>query len=122
MVTVTGYVTDEQVSYEIQHSQIATLFYEDGLTLRRGSFLAFLAHGTPIVTSLGDEESNQLFNGHKGVSMCLNENAMIEAIKKYSELSIQEKEEIRKDAIELSRNFEWKNIAKGFLRDYGVAD
>lgn len=122
VITVTGYVTDEQVSYEIQHSQIATLFYEDGLTLRRGSFLAFLAHGTPIVTSLGDEESNQLFNGHKGVSMCLNENAMIEAIKKYSELSIKEKEEIRKDAIELSRNFEWKNIAKGFLRDYGVAE
>lgn len=121
-VEVTGYVTDEQVSYEIQHSQIATLFYEDGLTLRRGSFLAFLAHGTPIVTSLGDEESDQLFNGHKGVSMCSDEKEMIEAIKQYSILSIREKEEIRKDAIELSENFDWKNIAKGFLRDYGVME
>jgi len=121
-VIVTGYVTDEQVSYEIQHSQIATLFYEDGLTLRRGSFLAFLAHGIPIVTSLGDAESTQLFNGYKGVAMCSDENAVIEAIRRYSELSIIDKEEIRKDAIELSRRFNWENIAKSFLRDYGEVE
>lgn len=120
IVKVTGYVSDEEVSKEIQHTQIATLFYEDGLTLRRGSFLAYLAHGIPIVTSIGDEEANELFEGHEGVRMTDSEDAVVEAIVNYSKLSDDKKRAIHNDNIELSKFFDWSQIAKKFLEDYGV--
>lgn len=119
-VEVTGYISDEEVSVEIQKSQIATLLYEDGLTLRRGSFLAFLAHGIPIVTTMGDFESNELFFGHKGIKMCKDNDEMIKAIEGFSKLGFNEKREISCDNVQLSSNFEWDKIATKFLKDYGI--
>ena len=119
-IEVTGYVSDEEVSKEIQNTQIATLFYEDGLTLRRGSFLAYLAHGIPVVTSMGDEESIALFKNHDGVCMTKNDNEIVDKILEISKLDIEKRERIREDNINLSKNFDWKNIANVFLRDYGL--
>lgn len=119
VIEVTGYLSDEAVSSEIQNTQIATLLYEDGLTLRRGSFLAYLAHGVPIVTSWGDEEARELFEGHSGIRMVSSETEAISAIKEYSNISRDERAAIRDDNIELSKFFEWKRIAKTFLSDYG---
>lgn len=119
-IEVTGYVSDEEASYEIQHSQIATLLYEDGLTLRRGSFLAYLAHGIPIVTSVGDDEANKLFEGHSGIIMTKNDNEIINAVLRLSGIKNNEREVIRLDNIELSKCFDWKTIAEEFLKDYGI--
>lgn len=119
-VEVTGYLSDEEVSHEIQNSSMATLFYEDGLTLRRGSFLAYLAHGIPIVTSEGDEEAKELFTGHSGIAMTANDNEITSRIAKYSALSEDDRKAILDDNTELSRNFDWDTIAKGYLRDYGM--
>lgn len=119
-VEVTGYLSDEEVSHEIQNSSMATLFYEDGLTLRRGSFLAYLAHGIPIVTSEGDEEAKELFTGHSGIAMTANDNEIISVIAKYSALTAEDRMAIHDDNIDLSRNFDWDTIAKGYLRDYGL--
>lgn len=119
-VEVTGYVSDEDVSKEIQKCQIATVFYEDGLTLRRGSFLAFLAHGIPIVTSSGDDEAKEMFDNHIGIRMTNSDHKILDAIYEYSDLSKEEKERIRNDNIELSKNFDWKMIAAKMLKDYGM--
>ena len=73
-IEVTGYLSDEDVSREIKKSHMATLLYEDGLTLRRGSFLAYLSHGTPIITSEGDEEAQELFADHNGIAMTSTDN------------------------------------------------
>lgn len=118
-IEVTGYVSDEEVSKEIQNTQIATLFYEDGLTLRRGSFLAYLAHGIPIVTSIGDEEADELFAGHEGITMTESDDAAIDAIEKYSKLSDDNKRVIHNDNVQLSKFFDWAQIARIFLKDYG---
>lgn len=119
-VEVTGYLSDEEVSHEIQNSSMATLFYEDGLTLRRGSFLAYLAHGIPIVTSEGDEEATELFAGHSGIAMTANDNEIISGIAKYSALTAEDRMAIHDDNTELSHNFDWDTITKGYLRDYGL--
>lgn len=119
-IEVTGYVSDAEVSHEIQHSAIATLPYEDGLTLRRGSFLAYLSHGIPIVTTPGDAEANALFDGHPGVAMVGSDEAMLAAIEKFGAFTTDTRLEIHQDNIALSRNFDWKEIAETFLKDYRI--
>lgn len=119
-IEVTGYLSDEEVSYELQHSQIAVLLYEDGLTLRRGSFLAYLAHGIPIVTTEGDEEANELFAGHPGISMCSSDNSVIDSILKFSSISEDKLIAIHYDNTSLSNNFNWDGIAQQYLKNYGM--
>lgn len=119
-IEVTGYISDEEVSKEIQKSQIAMLFYEDGLTLRRGSFLAYLAHGIPIITSMGDDDAFDLFDGHKGIKMTETDQEVIDAIYEFANITLAQKKEIRDDDVMLSTHFDWSRIGKKFLEDYGV--
>ena len=120
VLEVTGFVTDEEVSKEIGKSSVATLFYEDGLTLRRGSFLAYLAHGIPIVTSLGDDETRELFEGARGICMASDDETAEEAVYRLAHLAMDDRKEIRNENIALSEYFDWKKIASGFLNDYGI--
>ena len=119
-IEVTGYLSDEDVSRKISKSNIAMLLYEDGLTLRRGSFLAYLAHGIPIVTTEGDEEARELFDGHTGIRMCSSDEDIVRSVSDYSHLSDDDRLRIHDDNINLSKNFDWDVIAKEYLKDYGV--
>lgn len=119
-VKITGFIPDEEVSREIQNTHVATLFYEDGLTLRRGSFLAYLAHGIPIVTSPGDEEAKELLKGHKGVFMAGGEEEWIAGILSFAAMDQSELAEIREDNRKVAGYFDWNKIADAFLRDYGL--
>lgn len=119
-IEVTGYISDEEVSKQISQSSVAILPYEDGLTLRRGSFLAYLAHGIPIVTSLGDDEANELFAGHKGISMVDTEMDFVDSVRKYCDIDDLERRTIYEDNKKLSSHFNWNNIAESFLKDYKI--
>jgi glycosyltransferase involved in cell wall biosynthesis len=47
----TGYLPDAEVSASLLAADVCVLPYEDGASYRRGSFMAALAHGLPIVTT-----------------------------------------------------------------------
>jgi glycosyltransferase involved in cell wall biosynthesis len=47
----TGYVSTDQVSAHLLAADACVLPYEDGASFRRGSLMAALAHGRPIVTT-----------------------------------------------------------------------
>jgi len=51
-VHITGYVPSEQVSAGLYAVDVCVLPFRDGVSFRRGSLMACLAHGRPIVTSL----------------------------------------------------------------------
>lgn len=119
-ICVTGYLSDEEVSAELRNTDIATVLYEDGLTLRRGSFLAYLAHGTPIVTTLGDAEANALFEGHPGICMAASAEQMYQQVLSWSRISPEDRSAIEKDNKALSEHFSWGNIALSFLKDYNM--
>ena len=117
-VIITGYLTDNEVSYEIQNSDIAMLLYEDGLTLRRGSFIAYLAHGIPIITTMGDEEAKLLLKDAKGVLMAQTDDEIVNCINEWSNYDCIQKKIISSENIEISKYFSWDNIAVSFLKDY----
>ena len=47
----TGYVTPGEVSASFAACDLCALPYRDGVSFRRGSFMAALAHGCPIITT-----------------------------------------------------------------------
>ncbi|MEP6775808.1 MAG: glycosyltransferase [Chloroflexota bacterium] len=49
----TGYLGPQEVSAALLSADIAVLPYADGASFRRGSLLAVLAHGLPIITTSG---------------------------------------------------------------------
>ncbi len=50
-VLSTGFVPEPEVSASLLASDICVLPYRDGVSLRRGTFMAALAHGLPIVST-----------------------------------------------------------------------
>jgi glycosyltransferase involved in cell wall biosynthesis len=52
-VQITGQCTDEEVSAHLLAADLAALPFGDGASFRRGSLLAALAHGLPVVTTWG---------------------------------------------------------------------
>ena len=119
-VSVTGYISDAEVSAALRNTDIATVLYEDGLTLRRGSFLAYLAHGVPIITTQGDAEAAALFEGHEGICMAQSQEQMLEQIKLWCDMPQQQRTRIAQDNEALSQYFAWDKIALGFLKDYAM--
>lgn len=112
-IIITGFLPEEEIEQKLDLIDIAVLPYEDGLTLRRGSFLAFLGRNVAVVTTDGDAEAKELFKDADGIKMCADEQEMIEAILDYSE---QEKYY----AAGLSNGqfrkyFDWDKIAKKVL-------
>ncbi|MEO7911689.1 MAG: glycosyltransferase family 4 protein [Roseiflexaceae bacterium] len=61
-VTITGHSAEEQVSAHLLAADIAALPFADGASFRRGSLLAVLAHGLPVVTTLPTNDQGQTTN------------------------------------------------------------
>jgi glycosyltransferase involved in cell wall biosynthesis len=51
----TGYLEPSEVSAALLSADIAVLPYADGASFRRGSLLAVLAHGLPVITTAGGD-------------------------------------------------------------------
>ncbi len=112
-ITITGFLPEDIIEKCLDEVDIAVLPYEDGLTLRRGSFLAFLGRQIPIVTVNGDEEAKKMFSDADGVMMCSDIEDMFNCILK---LSIDNKYmEVGKNNWKFKNIFSWDAIADNLL-------
>ncbi|MDT8306815.1 MAG: glycosyltransferase family 4 protein [Anaerolineae bacterium] len=59
----TGFVEDAEVSAFLQASDVVVLPYRDGISLRRGTLMAALAHGRPVLSTLPEEPVAELGHG-----------------------------------------------------------
>ncbi|MHB1294787.1 MAG: glycosyltransferase family 4 protein [Anaerolineae bacterium] len=64
----TGYLAPDEVSAALTSSDLCVLPYRDGVSFRRGSFMAALAHGVPVVTT---QPALALPELHHGVNVWL---------------------------------------------------
>lgn len=111
----TGFREDEEVSAFFLASDICALPYQDGVSLRRGTLMAALAHGMPIVTTEPQTIAPEL-DGVVEVVPTRNSAALAEAIKRVWKDS-QLRNQLAANALDASKHFEWPSIAKNTI-DY----
>ncbi len=108
----TGYVEDEEVSANLLASDICVLPYKDGVSLRRGSLMAALAHGLPIISTRPSIEVKELMDGENIVLVSPDD---VEAlVAKIQELAASEglRRRLGRGAKRLSEAFSWERIAE----------
>jgi glycosyltransferase involved in cell wall biosynthesis len=59
----TGFIPPEHVSAYLMACDVIALPYKDGVSFRRGTLMAALAHGCPIVTTMPEVETPELVDG-----------------------------------------------------------
>lgn len=108
----TGYVDDEEVSANLLASDICVLPYKDGVSLRRGSLMAALAHGLPIISTRPSIQVKELMEGENIVLVPPDDVEALAA--KIQELTASEglRHRLGEGALALAQEFSWDKIAK----------
>ncbi len=111
----TGYLPNEQVSAAFVSSDACVLPFRDGASFRRGSLMAALAHGLPVVSTTPQVPTPELVADENIVLVAPNDPAgladAIERLWRDRELARR----IGDGAQELSRLFDWDPIADRML-------
>ncbi len=114
----TGYLGQEGVSTAFAASDLCALPFLDGASYRRGSLMAALAHGVPVVTTTPAVNVDGLSDGR---SVRLVPPGDVEALAAtLADLAGRPDERVRLGvaARELARRFEWPQIARDTLAVY----
>ena len=107
----TGYLAPADTSAALLSCDLMVLPYRDGVSFRRGSFLACLAHGRATVTTLPRVQLVQLRSHENVILTQPNADAIARAI-----LEVHSDPDLRQNietgALRLSKNFQWSHIAE----------
>lgn len=117
-VCSTGFMPNDQVSANLMATDICVLPYRDGASFRRGSFMAALAHGRPIVSTAPRVEIPELVDGD---NIALAPADDVDALARQVAALIdkpQQRERIAQGAKALSCRFEWHALAHQTMEVY----
>ncbi len=111
----TGYTAPEEVSAHLLAADVGVLPYRDGASFRRGSFMALLAHGLPIVTTAPRVPIPELVDGENiRLAPPASPPALAQAIAALvADAALRRR--LGAGARALSRRFEWEDIARETL-------
>ncbi|MCS7220660.1 MAG: glycosyltransferase family 4 protein [Anaerolineae bacterium] len=115
----TGYVPEEEVSAHFLAADVCVLPYRDGASFRRGSLMAALAHGLPIVTTLPGEEQPaptafhipRLMDGENVLLVPPDDPSRTATAVQRLMMEPALRERIRQGASKLAEAFRWEDIA-----------
>ena len=108
----TGYTPQPEVSANLLASDVCVLPYRDGASFRRGSFMAALAHGLPIVSTRPRVDVPELRHGENILLVPPDAPvALAEAIARLAEDS-ELRRRLGEGAARLAQDFTWDNIAE----------
>ncbi len=118
LVRWTGFLPPEEVSAWLLSADVALLPYRDGVSFRRGSFMAMLAHGLPVVTTEPEVPHRDLRHRENVVLVPRGDaQAAADAVAELCR-SPELRARISAGARELSRLFSWEQIARMHLEAY----
>jgi len=111
LVLWTGYTPPEQVSANFLAADICVLPYRDGVSYRRGSFMAALAHGLPIVSTQPRVPIAGLVDGENILLIPPDDPlATADAVEKLMSMPAL-RTRLACGALELAKDFTWDSIA-----------
>lgn len=110
-ITWTGFVNDEEASAHFHAADIIALPFKDGITFRRSSFMAAIAHGVSVITTQPQVYQPELEEGRNVLLVPPDDPvALAETIRKLSENRML-RVKLGIGARLLSTQFEWPIIA-----------
>jgi glycosyltransferase involved in cell wall biosynthesis len=108
----TGYTPQSEVSANLLASDICVLPYRDGASFRRGSFMAALAHGLPIVSTRPRVDVPELRHGENILIVPPDAPvALAEAVARLAE-SPDMRRRLGEGTARLAQSFTWEKIAE----------
>ncbi len=107
----TGFIPQEQVSAYLLMADLAVMPYLDGVSLRRGSLMAVLAHGRPLITTIPETPVPELVHdGNVHLVPAGDVEALVQAIRNLTG-DPETRARLGKAAAELAAEFSWHKIA-----------
>jgi glycosyltransferase involved in cell wall biosynthesis len=107
----TGYTPATQVSANFLAADVCVLPYRDGVSFRRGSFMAALAHGLPIISTQPPRPNRALRNG-ENILLVPADDASAAAGAAERLISAPDlRSRLAHGAKELAQSFTWERIA-----------
>jgi glycosyltransferase involved in cell wall biosynthesis len=118
----TGYLEPQEVSAALLSADIAVLPFADGATFRRGSLLAVLEHGLPLITTIAEQDTTgrgpRLVDGENALLVRIgDEEALMSAIERLAQDDAL-REKLARGSAALARHFSWEAIAEQHARLY----
>ncbi|MFL5734664.1 MAG: glycosyltransferase [Chloroflexia bacterium] len=116
----TGYLPPREISAALLAADMAVLPYADGASFRRGSLLAVLEHGLPVVSTMPGDVTTREALGGRPAAMLVEPGdpvGLAEAVWKVAEDAGLRKR-LAAGALELAREFSWERIARMHMELY----
>jgi glycosyltransferase involved in cell wall biosynthesis len=112
----TGYLDDEAVSYWLAAVDVVALPFRDGASYRRGSLLAALAHGCPIITTQPSATIPTFTNGENMLLTPPDDStALARALRQLRDDAVL-RQTLGANAAQTAALFDWGQIARDHLR------
>ena len=114
----TGFTGEAEVSANLLASDIAVLPYRDGVSFRRGSLMAALAHGLPVVSTEPAVPLSELRpNENMVLASVQSPTALAEGVAEVWRNSVM-RQRLSQGAADLANLFTWESIARRHAEVY----
>ena len=114
----TGFLEDKRVSTYLQAADLIVLPYRDGVSLRRGTLMAALAHGCPIVTTYPAAPVEALVNGENTWFAAPEHAAALAGAIRILMQNDDLRRKLGRGAKQAAGNFSWDQIARRTVEFY----
>ncbi len=106
----TGFLSDARVSAHLQAMEMMVMPYRDGASLRRGTLMAALAHGKPLITT--QPAAQELLAGKNCLLVAAGDVAELGTAVQTLSTNADLRQKIGQGAAQLAARFSWEKIAE----------
>lgn len=106
----TGFVPDKQVSTFLHAADVMVMPYRDGVSLRRGTLMAVLAHGRSLITTTPAAPTPEMVHGQNAWLVSPDEPAALAAAIQTVLADVSLRRQLEEGAAQVAGLFTWEKI------------